>query len=407
MSTFYSLPREVRLQIYHHAFEVDVLEQETRTGRLFSTTHKPDLSLLLCSKQIYKESQRVYYKSILLSFSSLDELVEQMKATPDYVLGLVKHIRICRANYEPFAREEVHEPRILRNALLKLPNLESFVWNMDLMQFAERMDEKDSKLCCDKAESMAKTVAMCCPELKSFGVMSPAINLDFLLKFRQLRCLHISGYSRTPPQSFLHMLSQMSALNTISLHDSRAAQFLFHKQSFGVPTYMSLPAESIVQLSQLSNLSLLAEDVAGFWSSIITPDMIEAASASSSTLDSFTLRFRHIKQQDRVLEKVLLLLDQHKELEYVDIKFGISPAVCLSPSQDSWLTELMEDCQLDDQKYNVSLEKIPSQASPRAIGIDIHTWTRLRDKEALETGYTKPQPRSDNKSRWICHLINA
>jgi hypothetical protein len=329
-----------------------------------------------------------------------------MKYTTKYTLPLIRHVCVRGIEFDRFRRSEDNESANLVSVLSKLPNLQSFGWDADVKQFATCLPSTEFKLCCEKMEEIAITVSRNCPRLTTFGLISLPVKMGFLLNFKALQVLHITGYGRTSPETFGRILKQLKLLETVIVEDSIAMHYLFEKQTFGVPTYTSFTSDAIFELKGLKHLSLVAEDNAGFEATFMTPEIIDAISTSNLTLKSLRLHFRECKWPAGVLESTMALLDQYECLEEADICFGLGPPAPMGPPGQTWLPNLLDSYQLDATKYKVQLKELPTQPYPRAIEVNIETRKSCsREMGANKSGYTKPQQHPENKNWWISYQV--
>jgi hypothetical protein len=406
MPSLLSVPAEIRSRIYQFVLGDDMRNMSFDTGLLFIENSRPALELLLTCKQISNESREIYHAETLLSCQSIKGLKQQLSQIPKED-SPVRHIRVAETELDT-APIPGRNANILKEGLTGLSNLETLAFSHDVSRLYEDIQPGEIQDFIAEAEDIGATISQNSPKIKTFGWITIATNLEFLVGLPDLRLLHFTGYSQTTPSRLLEILRTLRSLKSVIIEDSSPAQSLFRssKSIFGVEEYYaSITPEVIKGLKGLKTLQFRSEYNAGFNSTFITPEIVDSVCHLKDSLTSFRLRCCACERSLDVLAASLKALDECKLLREVDVSIGFEVSISMGAPDPQWLEKLKKETRFDTMRYDMYVEKIPSHP-PRAVGIRI--CSKKADSlgiQGLDWGYSRAQQKTDMSGRWISHQV--
>lgn len=315
--TFFSLPSELRHQIYSTCFDkglphnpqyyqavasvcrrirseaLPILLQQARYFQSLEAfigwTTKGNADLL---RHISNVSLHCTQSSLhpLLTTKASDNSSPTTQLEPDDVSPVVPH--------------GSRPPQ--RAIFPSIPNLQHLSLNLSLISRIHGNDDSHNYHGQhEDQETLLRLIATACPKLESLSLITDLIHLTCLQDFQNLRSLKWSGYSLSTPQETLSTLNALPSLHTVRLE--RFPEIYDHEHH-SVPTaelrkYFSFTTDVLRDLKLLKciNISHLTSRVP---SDVLTAGMLIALESHTETLTELGLGSDHFVE-GAVLDQIL------------------------------------------------------------------------------------------------------
>lgn len=370
-TTFFSLPSELRHQIYSICFDkalphnlqyyqaiasvcrrirseaLPILLQQTRYFQSLEAfigwTAKGNVDLL---RHINNVSLHCTQSSLhpLLTTEASDHSLPTTQLEPNDVTPVVSH-----------------GGRPPQQAIFSsIPNLKHLHLNLDLvLRIHGDDDSRNYHGQHEDQETLLRLIAIACPKLESLSLSADLIRLTCLHDFQNLRSLNWSGYSLSTPQETLSTLNSLPCLHTV-----RFERFpeIYDQEYYSVPTaelqkHFSFTTDVLRDLKRLKCIRI-SHMTSRVPSDVLTAGMLTALRSHADTLTELGLGSDHFVE-GAVLDEILNVVSSF-HLKRVTVRLWSIPGEYKGLKLGEYIAPSVQYCDIVlrvlDGKQDVILE---------------------------------------------------